>query len=205
MNFDLIKEHIDPKTILDIGANVGYFYMDAVREWPDAKFWLVEGNPACEPALLLLDPESVSIALLSDDIKRVRFWTMNGASTCTGASCYREKTEYFNDDNAGFDLVKTSTLDILCEWPNAPMFDLIKIDTQGSELDILRGGVDTVAHAKAIIMEVSLEEYNEGAPLAPETFAYMDSIGFTRRIKLGDICHPIKRHTIQEDYLFLRE
>lgn len=45
------------------------------------------------------------------------------------------------------------------------MIDLIKIDVQGSELDILNGGRKTIRRSKYVLMEVSLIQYNIGAPL----------------------------------------
>jgi FkbM family methyltransferase len=35
-------------------------------------------------------------------------------------------------------------------------YDLIKVDTQGSELDIIQGGINTFTNAKVVICEVAL-------------------------------------------------
>jgi hypothetical protein len=39
------------------------------------------------------------------------------------------------------------------------------MDVQGSELDILLGGRKTIKRSKYVLMEVSLVQYNIGAPL----------------------------------------
>lgn len=200
MNFDLIAKHITPRSVLDIGANTGGWYREAKSRWPDAYFFLIEGNPACAEYLAATG-ESFRIALLSDAEKEVEFFTRVDAPTCTGSSYKREKTEFYADDKINTDRLPTARLADVCE---GSVFDLIKIDTQGSELDILRGGIDIARAAKAIVMEVSLEEYNDGAPLADETLAFMASLGFRATEVLQEIVHPIKRHVIQNDLLFIR-
>jgi hypothetical protein len=42
------------------------------------------------------------------------------------------------------------------------IYDLIKIDTQGSEFDIIQGGINTFSKAKVVICEVALIENNVG-------------------------------------------
>jgi len=82
------------------------------------------------------------------------------------------------------------------------VFDLIKVDTQGSELDILKGGENLVSRASAIILEVSYIEYNEGAPSQQETLDYMKEIGFTQKMSIGE--HYNGEEVVQKDLLFLR-
>ena len=98
-------------------------------------------------------------------------------------SYLKENTKYYNDSIK----VKkqTYTLDEVTEEVGKS-FDLIKIDTQGSELDIIRGGLSTVQKSSYIIMEVSILQYNEGAPLFDEVIEYMSSIGFTNHEIIGE-------------------
>jgi hypothetical protein len=49
-----------------------------------------------------------------------------------------------------------------------------------AELECLRGGEATLAMAEVVQLEVALLNYNEGAPLAAETIAFMDGHGFVR-------------------------
>lgn len=191
-----------PSAILDIGANVGGFYREAKAMWPKAMFVLIEGNPSCAPMLDLLGV-AYYLALLSDTEKDAGMWIMNDAPTCTGASIKREKTEFFADGKAHFYPMRTTSLDKLMDGRRK--FDLIKIDTQGSEIDIINGGLETIKQARGIIMEVSYEEYNEGAPLAEAVINRMAELGFFPAHALEHIIHPIKRHHIQDDMLFLNE
>jgi FkbM family methyltransferase len=49
--------------------------------------------------------------------------------------------------------------DVLAEMPGRE-FDLLKIDVQGAEIDVLRGAGRTLAGVEAIVIELSLLEYN---------------------------------------------
>lgn len=200
MKFELITKHFRPRSVLDVGANVGGWHNQARLHWPDAYFFLVEGNPACAEQLAMTGA-SMRIALLSDSEKDVTFYTREGAPTCTGASYYRENTSFYADDKIIPRTVRTQILDDLVD---RQPFDLIKLDTQGSELDILRGGYTTLASAKGVVMELSHVEYNAGAPLAAEVIDFMARNGFKVAETLGEIVHPIGRQHIQSDVLFIK-
>ena len=61
---------------------------------------------------------------------------------------------------------------------NFPYPDLVKIDVQGCEKDIIKGGIDIIKHAKHLIIELQHVEYNLGAPKCFETIPYIESLGF---------------------------
>lgn len=200
MNFDLVKKHINPVSLLDIGANIGGWHNEARLHWPNSYFFLIEGNPACAEQLAMTGA-SMRIALLSDTEKDVEFFTRKDAPTCTGSSYYRENTVFYEGDKAEPHIMRTQRLDDVVE---GHAFQLIKIDVQGAELDVLRGGLTTLASAQAVVMELSVTEYNAGAPLMDETVKFMEDHGFYMAELLGDIVHPINRNVIQRDALFLR-
>jgi hypothetical protein len=83
-----------------------------------------------------------------------------------------------------------------------PSYDFIKLDTQGSELDIMKGGQKTLDNAKYILIETSVVEYNENAPLKEEIFNYLSSIGFKPLEMVED--HYMNDKLIQEDWIFSR-
>ena len=184
-----------PKSILDIGANKGEFSLMCHSIWPNSNIILIEGNRNCQKDLDQLQFKSY-ITLLSDSEKDVIFYINNDNLKCTGSSYYKEITHHYH--SAIEEERSTSTLDILfpCEE-----FDFIKIDTQGSELDILKGGKNIVQKAKYILLEVSIQEYNKNAPLHDDVIEYMKSIGFDN---FETIDHHINANnvTFQKDILF---
>jgi FkbM family methyltransferase len=55
---------------------------------------------------------------------------------------------------------------------------LIKIDTQGYELEVLRGATQLLPRTSAIQLELSLTPLYEGAPTLVEMLSFMESQGF---------------------------
>jgi FkbM family methyltransferase len=116
------------------------------------------------------------IEVLSDEIKEVTF-NLDGKgaeSTGPGNSYYLEDTYHYIDTPSEKRI--TNTLDNI--YDGSYTFDLIKMDTQGSELDIIKGGKNLIQRTKGVILEENVYRYNFGAPLHPEIKEYMESIGF---------------------------
>lgn len=205
MNLSLVAEKFTPDVVIDCGANVGGFFHEAKALWPDARYLLIEANPECQPALEQLGVD-YSIAALSDKEKTVTFYTRKDAPTCTGSSYYLERTEFYREENIVPHKIQTRTLDEVASDLILPgKKGLLKLDTQGSELDVLQGGKVVLNHTQAVIIEVSFVEYNEGAPMCNQVDAFMLDKGFVASGSLGDIVHPTARNVIQKDVLYLRK
>jgi FkbM family methyltransferase len=200
MGLEKIQNYFTPDSILDIGANVGQFYNEINQIFPNSYYYLIEGNDKCEIVLQSLNVD-YSIALLSDKVKDVKFYTRTNEERCTGNSIYREKTSFFSDEEITIKNETTTTLELLL---NDKQFDLIKIDVQGSELDIINGGLDLVKKSKGVLMEVSLIEYNENAPTKDFVYEFMEKLNFYPAEIIGDINHPITYQLIQQDILFIK-
>ncbi len=71
--------------------------------------------------------------------------------------------------------VQTHRLDDLEE---VPAIDLLKIDVQGAELDVFRGGRQKLSNAAAVITEVAFMPLYEGQPLFDEQMAELRAQGF---------------------------
>jgi FkbM family methyltransferase len=199
MNVQLLKQYLEPKSILDIGASIGALYREFKQVYPDAYYYLIEANPDCEPYLQVLNVDYF-IGALSSTEGTALFYKDASSPTSTGNSLYKENSEHFRDDNLLVVECKTYTLDNL--FADA-QFDLIKLDVQGSELDIMRGGAALVQRAKGVILELSIVEYNINAPLEQEVIEYMNSIGFTEEEEIGSHYNPITYELFQRDVLFI--
>ena len=205
MNLDRIA-FINPTYVLDVGSNTGEWSKECKRIWPNCQTYMVEANPACEPYLV----ESgfpYQLACLSDSEKEVTFYQRKCGGPSTGDSYLREITPWYDDENLVQTKMWTTTLDEIFKFRSI-LFDFCKLDSQGSELDILRGGVKTISECKFIQMEVAVagaKPYNLGAPTHAEVMSYMGSIGFKPVMELESIVHPLERYEIQKDWLFARE
>ena len=179
-----------PSRILDIGAYKGDWTRHARMFFPNAAFTLIEANDHPE----LLGSGRVIKALLSDTPGEVD-WYSNGG---TGDSMMQELTGHFVNVRP---IVRDSTtLDVL--FPNDTV-DFIKIDCQGAEIAILKGGRRLVGTCSAILLECPFAcQYNKGCPSFAEYIAYLDQIGFIP-FELTEI-HCVSNVTLQVDILFVR-
>src|SRR5262249_25105652 len=133
------------------------------------------------------------IAVLSDSEKKVDFYTLNAGYPATGASYYREQTSFFDDDKLNVETHLTSTLDSLVgEVVKDRKSILLKLDTQGSELDILHGASETLKKVKAVVIEVAYTNYNLNAPKADEVIKFMEENGFKNEAVVGLVNHPLQ-------------
>lgn len=200
MLLSVIREYFTPSRILDVGASTGWFYDLAKTEFPDAYFYLIEANPLCED-ILKTKQVDYYIGPVSDHVKTVSFYTNTDDPLTTGGSVYRENTPHFADHKLLVNEYQTTTLDILF---TDKYFDLIKMDVQGSELDIIRGGLRTITNSKGLLLEVSKLEYNQNAPLETEVIQYLQTIGFYEVEELH--CHYLDNYEVsQRDVLFINK
>lgn len=203
MPISQIRKYFVPNRILDIGANIGQFHLQAKKEFPNAHIFSIEAMESCEPNLKKITQNYI-ICLLSNEEKEYTFYTRKYDKVASGSSIYRENTKYF-DDSQILEIKKYSRMLDSVLKDRAP-YDLIKIDTQGSELDIISGGLKTCSKVKGILLEVAIEEYNIGAPLKPEVDSYMNLIGFRSVEVLSDIFHPDDSSLlIQQDILYIKD
>lgn len=186
--------------ILDVGANVGIFSSVIRNYYPNMNLFMIEANPFCD-AMLKRTGIPYKIACLSDSVKEVQFYLEDTNMVGTGASYYLENTNYYSMKN--FTRMTTELLDdVVEENCKGLSFDMLKLDTQGSEIDILNGAPNTLQSIKHILIETSLIEYNIGSPLKEQVFSYLTSIGYDPVVKVED--HYFDGKLIQEDWIFTR-
>lgn len=176
MNFQKLFKYINPKTALDIGAYLGNFTKQLYFNCPECRIIMVEANKSCEPALRLLG-KPYEIIALSDKEGVANLYIEKINPISTGASLYKENTDWYSEEKYDTVQVNTATLDSR-KYFNGNPIDFIKIDVQGSELDILKGGENTIKKASYVLLELSLVQYNQGAPLIGEVVDKMIEYGF---------------------------
>lgn len=203
MNFSSILKYFTPTHILDVGGHTGDFCKQAKYYFPRADFFIIEGNPICEQYIKELGIP-YTIKIVGKEKKETIFYKTKKNPRSSGHSLYKEITPDYGDEFLIEEKVKQYTIDTIFEVAN---FDLIKIDTQGSELDILEGGQRICKQAKGILLEVSIEKYNEGAPLYNEVVDFMENFGFLEKDTLYEFYttteYGLKVH--QKDILFVNK
>ncbi|MCZ4221795.1 FkbM family methyltransferase [Pedobacter rhodius] len=196
----LKKLGFNPERIIDIGAFEGMWSQDIHLIFPKSQILMVEGQKNKENILtqkLKSIPNStLKIALLGAEKKNVAFNIYESAS-----SIFEED----NKTNAKVEHIELNLLDEVAFNAGFETADLIKLDTQGSELEILKGGEKVLQTAQLVLVEVSLLQIYKGAPLVDEVINFMKDRGFV----LYDICsvmrRPYDKALFQSDFLFIKQ
>jgi len=190
-----------PNGIVDVGAYEGTWTRTIAEIFPRIPILMIEAQAEKKQFLdsVRADVPSVDYALclLGDkDGVGANFNVME-----TGSSIYSENSDAPRHQRQ----LTMRTLDsVLQERPqlSEPLF--IKLDVQGAELDVLRGGQTAMRSSEVVQLEVALMNYNAGAPEAIDVFNFMADHGFV----MYDICgfiRPTPSYLVQIDVLFVRK
>ena len=189
---------LEIRTVYDIGACVGKWTTQMKQSvLIDADFFLFEGNSAYTDTLKSLGHFSHIGILSNPGREEVEFY----AGADTGDSYYKESTKHY--ENKEPIRVSCRTLDSVIKEHNLPIPDLLKIDTQGSELDILAGAESIIDKVDVVYLECPIINYNIGAPNIGDYIAYMKS----KRFIPMDILevHRSEEVLLQVDIIFIHE
>jgi len=133
----------DAKVVFDVGAKYGRYTGQFLRLFPQAKIYAVDCAPS---ALKRLERDFGD----RDRVEIVPYALGNvygGASfqfhlcQMAGSSSIHPITDTFEQETCNTEIIQVpaTTLDEFCEERGIERIDLLKIDTEGSDLDVLRG------------------------------------------------------------------
>ena len=164
-----------PKTIIDVGAAEG---TSALYEmFPKVRHILVEPLeefiPYLDSLVDKLDQAEYIIAAAGTQQGSV---VINVHPDLVGSSIYKEGED--SNVNGIERTVSVVTLNRICKEKSTEGPYLIKLDTQGSELDVLMGAEEILKETEFIILEVSLFEFFENGPQLFECINFMKKWGF---------------------------
>jgi len=196
------RQGFEASAIIDCGAFEGNWTRLIKGVFPGAKILMIEANPGKEAYLRKAKieyPETVDyvIALLGAESGRL----MQFCNMETGSSVFEEQSNVPRT----FLTLTTKTLDEIVKEKKINDATFIKLDVQGSEIEVLKGAKEVLKKAEFVLLEVSLLEYNKGAPLFDKVVQFMADQGFV----LYDICHlqrwPQSGVLLQADVIFTRK
>ena len=166
---------IQPRVIYDIGACVLDWTAQASHVWPHAEIVVFD---ALEEVRHMYQGHQHHIGVLGHaDNTPVKYY--QNLQFPTGSSYYMEiggPRGLYHEDV--FVPKTMQTLDTVVAEKAFPRPDLVKIDVQGAEMDVLKGALDTLKHATALVVEMQHVPYNRGAPLVTETLPFIESLGW---------------------------
>jgi FkbM family methyltransferase len=189
-----------PNVIYDIGAHEGTWTEECKRIFNNSLYFQFEADT--DKKSFLKKDISFFYLLGDTDDKEIDYFKIKTQFT-TGNSVFRENSHHYTtQSNYYIEKRYMKKLDTVVVENNIPFPDFIKIDTQGSELLILKGATECLKNVKIILLEVSIHEYNKNGPLIYDVLHFMKENGFL----MFDIIdnHYIKNVLAQVDILFCK-
>lgn len=176
----LLEKNLKNKlTLLDIGAAEG-----VNTKWNIIKnrinIILVEPHKESSKKLKERGFKVLESVLHSQNNKEIKFYNTK-KPTCS--SFYKPNFEHLKkfSNSERFNIVSENTFISKCLDDEIQRFDqpnFIKIDTEGSELDILKGSNKTLSNVFGLEVECSFNQLREKQPLFEEVRSYLESQDF---------------------------
>ena len=170
----LKKKNYNPNFVIDVRCGYGEWTKKSLKYFKSSNYLLFDGDDKNEDKLKHLSSKykniKYMICILSNKIKTIKFYK-NGY----GSSVYEET------NNFSHDITFSETTTLCDQLPLSDLYNknnLIKLDVQGSEIDILNGLKKKINLFDVIILEVSVVEYNKNAPLLNETVNFLEMNGW---------------------------
>ena len=145
-----------PKVVVDVGAHIGIFTLYVKKVFPKSQVIAIEPCPLSFRLLKL----NIRINNLSDIIvvpcalssSRGYITLYSGLGWREASTTKLEFATHFAEYGKTTLKVSTTTLDDLARSICVTSIDLIKIDVEGAELDVLKGGGKTLTRTKELVI-----------------------------------------------------
>lgn len=189
---------IQPKVIFDIGAAQGQWARLAASIWPEA-------------SIIGFEPNGVNrrhLEQAQSDLPKFQFIPcFLGTQHQSIQYQYKGNQTSLYDATASGGQQNTSdmyVLDELLTQGRIPSPEFLKLDVQGYELEVLRGGSKAMSTCDVILLEVSFFRDHPEIPIAHEVIEFMTACSFCWFDVMGILRHPDDDKLWQMDLLFLK-
>ena len=164
--------------VIDVGVAEGTDFL--LKEFPKAKFFFVEPNPFffnfIENNLLKKYNSRLFRVAAGNELGKKKFWSSEGFSSFYQRQDYKIKKEIE---------VNISTLDEILKNDHLNGKNLLKIDTEGFELEVLKGATKTLELINYLVLELRLKNINTYNPSEIISFLYNKNFIFHKIIKIN--------------------
>lgn len=188
--FTLIDDRITPCVLVDVGAADGWFVQVAHRFLKSRpRIFCYEPLRSKQNQLqaLALEHPSVAFTPVALGDARIKLWINETRST--GLSSLRALDPHYAYYRANYDTSVAARYEVDVRRLDDELDSLalaednivVKIDTQGFELQVLRGGERWLksGRVKLLLLELMTVRKYEGASLYGEVLRYAESLGFS--------------------------
>jgi FkbM family methyltransferase len=172
--FDHVKSlNFDVKTVIDVGVAFGT--PGIYQSFPSARYYLIEPVAECRPVLERLKRELNAELYLVAAGATDGTVTFNVHDDVSGSSLFPQVEGSALDGEAR--QIPMRRLDSLLPKELAHP-TLLKIDTQGAEIEVLKGLGARIAEIDLLILETSMMPMRRGIPEFAEIVRFCDDAGF---------------------------
>jgi FkbM family methyltransferase len=197
-------------TLFDIGAAIGEFSRAAHVAWPGIRIFAFEPIPNSFSHLQqtlskIPGSEAINVAIGENncDVSFEHSAARDASSLLKMADLH--KSAFPHSVETQTITVKMEKLDTVAQRLSFSEPLIIKIDVQGYEKNVLKGGDNTIRQANVVITETSLEPLYQNQALFPQIYEHMRDRGFTFRGVLDQLRHPQDERVLQIDAIFVRD
>ncbi len=195
------------RTVVDVGANRGQFALFAMKRFGHPRLVCVE--PLDQPRKRLhqvlqaaRDARVLPIAAAEVATERMMHMSRRDDSSSLLPVGY-QTTVFPGTEEVGTTVVLAARLDASIEAEDIEQPALLKIDVQGTELEVLRGSEGLLERFAEILVECSFVELYEGQALIDEVSVLLRENGFDL-VAAGTPTVDSDRRLVQADVLFRR-
>lgn len=205
----LARQGIIPKTIIDVGANVGQFTVACAKIFQGVSIHSFEPLPGCVPQLRRnvdgLDGVHVYPLALGEASGEVTM-RVNSHSHSSSVLALGNRHKKAFPDAREIDAVKVnmSTLDLVMKPIPLERPVLLKLDVQGYEPQVLAGATETLDRVDYVLLEASFRPLYEGEKTFTEIARSMEQRGFAFLRPAGWLADPRSGEILQMDALFAK-
>lgn len=198
-----------PRTILDVGANIGQFAVAAAKLFPNAEVHSFEPNPEVAKALRVTVRALPSVTVhefgLGEACGNLEFFVNRDSQVSSFLPLANRRREAFPDAIVERSIkVPVRTLDDVFTEHGFQGPVLLKLDVQGFEDRVLKGGRTALEGIEFVVMETAVAPLYDGEINIVGVMTLMDGLGFTFRQPLHWHWSPVDGSVIEMDLLFTR-
>lgn len=201
------RSGVQPKSVIDVGANVGQFAVASSRLFAGVTVYPVEPDPnvvkqLCKnvgPAIA----QRVHVTAVGDSVGVATFHVNLDPQVSSLLPLGTDRIESFPDSKVVREItVPVNTLDALFSEASLEKPILVKIDVQGFEDRVIGGAITLLKHVQWVLMEVSFSKLYEGERDFETIIEMMKSHGFRFVRPMNYHVSPKTRDIIEMDALF---
>jgi FkbM family methyltransferase len=196
-------------TVLDIGSNTGQFTRTILALLPNAKIYSFEPLPDCFKELDKFTKSHSNVTAFNLGIGDQSGLLSFEQNAFSPSSSFLKMTDvhkeaFVNTKNSSTVEVKIAMLDEIASEFEIGSSLLIKIDVQGYEDKVLKGGEQTIKQAKIVIVETSFVPLYEQQPLFDDIYTVFKDWGFNYIGMLEQASDPNTGQILQGDAIFVK-